>query len=136
MGATLDVAGRLAAGDVVILDGGTGSQLQAEVVPIDELACSARANLAHPGSVRRVHEEYIRAGAQVIIANIYAASRSALEPAGLSGQAAEVNRAAMRAALDAARTRRHSRWQWPARCRRSARTSWTPRRRASPGSPA
>jgi S-methylmethionine-dependent homocysteine/selenocysteine methylase len=94
MVATLDVAGRLAAGDVVILDGGTGSQLQAEGVPMDELAWSARANLAQPGAVRRVHEEYIRAGAQVIIiANTYAANRSALEPAGLGGQVAEVNRA-------------------------------------------
>jgi S-methylmethionine-dependent homocysteine/selenocysteine methylase len=101
MDATLDVAGRLAAGDVVILDGGMGSQLQAEGVPMDELAWSALANLTHPGSVLRVHEEYIRAGAQVIIANTYAASRSALEPAGLGGQVAEVNRAAMRAALDA-----------------------------------
>ena len=65
----LDVAGRPAAGGVVIIDGGMGSQLQAEGVPMDEVAWSARANLAHPGAVRHVHEEYIRAGAQVIIAN-------------------------------------------------------------------
>jgi homocysteine S-methyltransferase len=57
--------------------------------------------LAQPSSLQRVHEEYIRAGAQVIIANTYAASRSALEPAGLAGHVAEINRAAMRAALDA-----------------------------------
>jgi hypothetical protein len=102
--ATLDVARRLAVGDVVILDGGTGSQLQAEGVPMDELAWSAWANLAQPGVVQRVHEEYIRAGAQVIITNTYAANRVALEPAGLGGQVAEVNRAAMRAALNARTT--------------------------------
>jgi len=101
MGDTLDVVGRLAAGEVVILDGGTGSQLQAEGVPMDELAWSARANVTQPDAVRRVHEEFIGAGAQVIIANTYAASRASLEPAGLGGQVAEVNRAAMRAALDA-----------------------------------
>ncbi|HKR70929.1 MAG TPA: homocysteine S-methyltransferase family protein [Streptosporangiaceae bacterium] len=103
MGTTLDVVGRLAAGDVVIVDGGTGSQLQAEGVPMDDLAWSARANLEHPGAVQRVHEEYIRAGAEVVIANTYAANRAALEPAGLGSNVAEVNRAAMRAALDARR---------------------------------
>src|SRR5215467_7603865 len=101
MGEALDVAARLVAGGVVIVDGGMGSQLQAEGVPMDGLAWSARANLAHPGAVRRVHEEYIGAGAEVIIANTFAANRAALEPAGLGGQVAEVNRAAMAAALDA-----------------------------------
>jgi S-methylmethionine-dependent homocysteine/selenocysteine methylase len=101
MSAALDVAGRLAAGGVVIVDGGTGSQLQAEGVPMDELAWSARANLVQPATVRRVHEEYIRAGAEVVIANTFAANRAALEPAGLGDRVAEVNRAAMRAALDA-----------------------------------
>ena len=92
---------RLAAGEVVIVDGGMGSQLQAEGVPMDELAWSARANLAQPAAVQRVHEEYIRAGAEVIIANTFAANRPSLEPAGLGGQVAEVNRAAMQAARDA-----------------------------------
>jgi len=101
MGAADDVLERLAAGAVVIVDGGTGSQLQAEGVPMDDIAWSARANVSHPGAVQRVHEEYIRAGAEVIIANTYAASRAALEPAGLGGDVARVNRSAMRAALDA-----------------------------------
>ena len=49
---------------------------------MDDVAWSARANLEQPDAVQRVHEEYIRAGAEVIIANTYAASRAALEPAG------------------------------------------------------
>ena len=101
MGGALDVMARLAAGEVVIVDGGMGSQLQAEGVPMDDLAWSARANLAQPAAVQRVHEEYIRAGAEVIIVNTFAANRSSLQPAGLGGQAAEVNRAAMQAARDA-----------------------------------
>ena len=40
-------------------------------------------------------------GAEVIIANTYAASRAALEPAGLGSSVAEANRSAMRAALQA-----------------------------------
>jgi homocysteine S-methyltransferase len=93
--------GRLAAGEVMIIDGGMGTQLQAEGVPMDKLAWSARANLEQPEVVQRVHEAYIRAGAQVIIANTFAASRAGLEPAGLGGRVAEANTAAVRAALAA-----------------------------------
>jgi S-methylmethionine-dependent homocysteine/selenocysteine methylase len=85
----------------VIIDGGMGSQLQAEGVPMDEVAWSARANLERPDAVQRVHEAYIRAGAEVIIANTFAASRAALEPAGLGSRVAEANRNAVRAALRA-----------------------------------
>jgi S-methylmethionine-dependent homocysteine/selenocysteine methylase len=93
--------GRLTAGEVVIIDGGMGTQLQAEGVPMDEMAWSARANLEQPEVVQRVHEAYIRAGAQVIIANTFAASRASLEPAGLGGRVAEANAAAVGAALAA-----------------------------------
>jgi S-methylmethionine-dependent homocysteine/selenocysteine methylase len=101
MGMAELISGRLADGELVIIDGGTGTQLQAEGVPMDDVAWSARANLEQPEVVQRVHEEYIRAGAEVVIANSYAASRAALEPAGLRGYVAEVNRAAVRAALRA-----------------------------------
>jgi S-methylmethionine-dependent homocysteine/selenocysteine methylase len=96
-----EVFARLADGELVIIDGGTGTQLQAEGVPMDDVAWSARANLGHPDVVQRVHEQYIRAGAEVIIANSYAASRAALEPAGLGDHVAAANRAAVRAAVRA-----------------------------------
>ncbi len=101
MGVAEAISGRLADGELVIIDGGMGSQLQAEGVPMDEVAWSARANLQRPDVVQRVHEEYIRVGAEVIIANTFAASRAALEHAGLGGQVAEANRNAVRAALQA-----------------------------------
>jgi S-methylmethionine-dependent homocysteine/selenocysteine methylase len=96
-----EISGRLADGELVIIDGGMGSQLQAEGVPMDEVAWSARANLEQPEVVQRIHEEYIRAGAEVIIANTFAASRAGLAPAGLGSRVAEANRNAMRAALQA-----------------------------------
>jgi S-methylmethionine-dependent homocysteine/selenocysteine methylase len=108
MGVAEDLLGRLANGELVIIDGGMGSQLQAEGVPMDEVAWSARANLEQPEVVQRIHEEYIRAGAEVLIANTFAASRAGLAPAGLGGRVAEANRSAVRAALqarDAAATR-------------------------------
>jgi S-methylmethionine-dependent homocysteine/selenocysteine methylase len=96
-----EIAGRLADGDVVIIDGGTGTQLQAEGVPMDVEAWSGRANLEQPDVVQRVHEAFIRAGAEVIIANTFAASRPALEPAGLGSRVADANRNAVAAALRA-----------------------------------
>ena len=101
MGVAEVVSGRLAEGELVIIDGGMGSQLQVEGVPMDEVAWSARANLERPDVVQGVHEAYIRAGAEVIIANTFAASRAALEPAGLGSRVAEANRSAMHAALRA-----------------------------------
>jgi homocysteine S-methyltransferase len=101
MGVAEDIAGRLAGGDVVIIDGGTGTQLQAEGVPMDDEAWSGRANLDQGEVVQRVHEAYIRAGADVIIANTFAASRAALEPAGLGDRVADANRNAVVAALRA-----------------------------------
>ena len=121
MGVAEVVFGRTRRRRAVIVDGGMGTQLQAEGVPMDDVAWSARANLEQPDVVQRIHEEYIRAGAEVIIANTYAASRAALEPAGLGGRVAEANRSAVRAALRAREPRPPARWQWPARCRRSAR---------------
>ena len=96
-----EIAQRLADGDVVIIDGGTGTQLQAEGVPMDDEAWSGRANLEQPQVLQRVHESYIRAGAEVIIANTFAASRAALEPAGLGSRVADANRNAVAAALRA-----------------------------------
>jgi S-methylmethionine-dependent homocysteine/selenocysteine methylase len=101
MSVAAEIAGRLAGGDVVIIDGGTGTQLQAEGVPMDVEAWSGRANLEQPDAVQRVHEAYIRAGAEVIIANTFAASRAALEPAGLGSRVADANRNAVAAALRA-----------------------------------
>ena len=56
---------RLAAGEVLILDGGMGTELQRRGVPMDEVVWSGAAVLSHPEVVRAVHEDYIRAGADV-----------------------------------------------------------------------
>jgi len=72
---------RLAGGGVVILDGATGTELERRGVPMDGQAWSATANLTHPDVVRSVHEDYIRAGADVIITNTFATARNLLDAA-------------------------------------------------------
>src|SRR5215469_7392626 len=101
VGAAQEILTRLAGGDVVVIDGGTGTQLQAAGAPMDDEAWSARASVEQPGLVQAVHEAYLRAGAEVIITNTFATNRAALEPAGMGDRVAEANRNAVAAALRA-----------------------------------
>ncbi len=61
-------------GQTIILDGGTGTDIQRRGVPMSGETWCADANLTHPGTVRAVHEDYIAAGADIIIANTFATS--------------------------------------------------------------
>ncbi len=51
----------------------------------------ARANLSHPGMVRGIHEQYIRAGATVIETNTFSANRYKLETHDLEDCVRQVN---------------------------------------------
>ena len=75
-----DVQGRLDAGEVLILDGAMGTELQRRGVPMDDVAWDAAALATHPNLVREVHEDYIEAGAEVIITNTFATARHVLGP--------------------------------------------------------
>ena len=86
---------------VVVIDGGTGSELQRQGVPMNETAWSGPAVLSHPEVLRSVHEAYIAAGAEVIITNTFGTARFLLEPAGLGDNFERINRNAVRLAADA-----------------------------------
>ena len=98
---SVDLGRRLAAGDIILIDGGTSTELEARDFQLHQSAWSGSLNLDHLDAVQAVHEDYIRAGAEVIISNTYATSRAAMEPAGLGDRVAEVNRRAVEAALRA-----------------------------------
>ena len=92
---------RIDSGDVIILDGGTGTELQRRGVPMHGVAWSAAALLTHSDVVREVHEDYIRAGADVIITNTFSAARHTLEEAGMGDSVAEANTRAVSLAKEA-----------------------------------
>jgi S-methylmethionine-dependent homocysteine/selenocysteine methylase len=92
---------RLVQGRVVLIDGGMGSELEARGVPMDGAAWCGVANLGHDQVVRTIHEDYIRAGADIVIANTFAASREPLTAAGVGDRVEEANRRAVRAAMEA-----------------------------------
>lgn len=101
MSAYDDLAARLAAKDVVILDGAVGTQLQAMGVPMSGTAWAATALQTHPYTVRRMHELYIEAGAEIVTTNTYASARHNLEPLGMGDLVAELNIRAVLLAKDA-----------------------------------
>ncbi len=88
-------------GEVLLLDGGTGTELERRGVPMDSAAWCGTAALDHQDAIRAVHEEYIRAGADAIITNTFATHRPMLEAAGLGGKVDVIVRRAVDAALDA-----------------------------------
>ena len=92
---------RLDGGDVLILDGAMGTELQRRGVPMDGIAWSAAALATHPETVRSVHEDYLRAGAEVLITNSFATSRHVLTAAGLGDRVQELNRRSIELAKEA-----------------------------------
>ncbi|MFP6698412.1 MAG: homocysteine S-methyltransferase family protein [Alphaproteobacteria bacterium] len=93
-----DTERHLKAGGIVILDGGTGTELERRGVAMDPGAWCGPASLQNTDALEGIHRDYLAAGADVITTNTYASSRLRLEPAGFGDQFAEINRAAVSAA--------------------------------------
>jgi S-methylmethionine-dependent homocysteine/selenocysteine methylase len=82
---------RIDRGEVIILDGAVGTQLQAMGVPMNVTDWAAAALHTHPYTVRHMHEAYIKADVDIITTNTYASARHNLEPLGLGDLTAELN---------------------------------------------
>jgi 5-methyltetrahydrofolate--homocysteine methyltransferase len=76
---------------VLVCDGGTGTELQS--LGLAPGACGEEWNLAEPDKVRRVHQSYLAAGADLLTTNTFGGTPLALAARGLGERAAEVNRA-------------------------------------------
>ena len=100
-GAMRTIERRFAAGEVVLLDGATGTELERRGAPMHEEVWCGAATLSHGALLRDIHEDYIRAGASVIVANTYGSNRIMLEPAGLGGEFETINRRAVEIAREA-----------------------------------
>ena len=59
-------------------------------------------SLTHPEALLQLHREFVRAGAEVLQALTFYASEDKLATVGLAGKAEDINRAAVRAAREAA----------------------------------
>src|SRR6476620_10425413 len=85
---------------VYVFDGAVGTRLYDKGIYInrsyDEL------NLTSPALVREVHDEHVKAGADIIATNCCGATRHKLQPCGLEAKLREINIAAARIARQAA----------------------------------
>src|SRR5579863_5687551 len=72
----------------LVVDGAMGTQLYERGVLYS--ACFEELNLSRPELVAKVHEDYLRAGAQVIETNTFGANALRLEKYGLKSQVEEI----------------------------------------------
>ena len=56
---------------IIILDGGMGAELEKNGAEMDKHMWCGKCSVDHPELVRKVHEDYINAGADVITTNTY-----------------------------------------------------------------
>ena len=85
---THTIVDRLSNGEMLLLDGGTGSELQRRGADVlkeaeDRLkAWSATANIEYADVVQQVHSDYLRVGADIIISNNFWTTPTRLEKIG------------------------------------------------------
>ena len=92
---------RVEAGDIVMIDGGTGTEMERRGISRHRNAWTGGAALSHPDIVRQVHVDYIETGANLIIANTFATHRSALRDAECVDDFEALNRRSVELALEA-----------------------------------
>ena len=85
---------------VLVADGAMGTMLYSKGVFINR--CFDELNLSSPALVREVHEEYVKAGAEIIETNTFGANRARLAAYGLAEKLREINQAGVRLAREAA----------------------------------
>ena len=95
------IARKLARSETIIIDGGTGTDIQSRGVPMASETWCAEANLTHPAVVRCVHEDYIAAGAEIVTANTYPTSPLLFNALGREKDMVRIDKEAVRIAREA-----------------------------------
>jgi S-methylmethionine-dependent homocysteine/selenocysteine methylase len=96
------IRSKLSKGRTIILDGGTGTDIQKRGAPMSGDTWCAEANATHPHIVRAVHDDYIKAGADIITANTFATSALSFNCYGRDADVLTYDKIAVREAFAAA----------------------------------
>lgn len=86
---------RLDEGDILVLDGATGTELERREAPMSSGAWCALATEHAPQTLLEIHEDYIRSGADIITANTFSNARHMLEQAGAGDKVVHLTRQAV-----------------------------------------
>lgn len=95
------VLDRLENGEIILIDGATGTEIERRGVPMVDKGWNGGGALTHPDIVRSVHEAYIKTGANLVISNTFSTSRHVLEEAGLVEHFEFLNRRGVELAREA-----------------------------------
>jgi len=93
---------RLHVGPALLLDGATGTELERRGARSALPLWSAHALLRDPALVRRIHADYVEAGAELLTANTFRTQRRTLERGGVGERAAALTAQAVALAREAA----------------------------------
>ncbi len=96
-----DLMERIAAGEKLLIDGATGSEMERRGVPGHANGWFGGAALTHPDILRSVHAEYIDIGANLIISNTFATHMGVLRDAGAEADFEVLNRRSVELAVEA-----------------------------------
>ena len=86
---------------VIVADGAMGTMLYSRGVFINR--CFDELNLSQPDLVRQIHQEYVKAGAEILETNTFGGSRSRLAAFGMAEKLKAINQAGVRLAREAAK---------------------------------
>ena len=86
---------------VMVADGAMGTMLYSRGVFINR--CFDELNLSAPDMVRQIHQEYVKAGAEILETNTFGANRPRLARFGIAEKLKAINHAGVRLAREAAR---------------------------------
>ncbi|WP_017435729.1 methionine synthase [Saccharococcus caldoxylosilyticus] len=102
---------------ILILDGAMGTMIQQLNLAAEDFGgesfdgCNEILNLTRPDLIKQIHEEYLKAGADIIETNTFGATSIVLAEYGLQKRTEEINLAAVRLAREAVNT--YSTPEWP-----------------------
>src|SRR5215510_5192238 len=85
---------------VIVADGAMGTMLYSRGVFINR--CFDELNLSAPDMVRQIHQEYVKAGAEILETNTFGATRQRLAAFGVAEKLKAINQAGVRLAREAA----------------------------------
>ena len=96
------IEAKLKRGEPVILDGGTGTDIERRGAPMSTATWCADVNATHGDIVREVHKDYVAAGADIIAANTFATSVLSFNAYGRDDEVAKLDALALGYAKEAA----------------------------------
>ena len=86
---------------IIILDGGMGAELEKNGAHMDKHMWCGKCSVDHPELVRKVHEDYINAGADVITTNTYSTTPISMRQYGYEDSIEKFNQKSVKIAREA-----------------------------------